>query len=57
MGSKYSGLEALAPKRLREFHDENSRLKKMYAEMVLENPAIKGLLENLKQFDRCWAAG
>jgi hypothetical protein len=32
--------------RVRELEDENSRLKRMYAELALENEAIKGLKKN-----------
>jgi putative transposase len=31
-------------KRIRELESENSRLKKMYAELALENTAIKDVL-------------
>ena len=41
--SKYGGLEASDLKRMRELEDENSRLKKMYADLELENRAIKDL--------------
>jgi len=33
--------------RVKELGSENSRLKRMYAELALENEAIKGLLKNL----------
>lgn len=42
--SKYSGLEASDLKRLKELEHENSRLKKMYAELSLENNALKDLI-------------
>ncbi|WP_423825875.1 IS3 family transposase [Salmonella enterica] len=42
--SKYGGLEASDLKRLREIEAENAKLKKMYAELALENAAIKDLL-------------
>ena len=45
--SKYGGLEASDLKRLKELEDENNRLKKMYADMALENRAIKHLLRKL----------
>ena len=45
--SKYGGLEASDLKRLKELEDENNRLKKMYADMALENRAIKDLLGKL----------
>lgn len=45
--SKYGGMEASDLKRMRELEDENSRLKKMYADLALENRAIKDLLGKL----------
>lgn len=45
--SKYGGMEASDLKRMRELEDENSRLKKMYADLALENMAIKDLLGKL----------
>lgn len=41
--SKYGGMEASDIKRLKELEAENSELKKMYAELSLENKALKGL--------------
>ena len=42
--SKYGGLEASDLKRLRELETENSQLKRMYAELSLENNALKDLI-------------
>ena len=42
--SKYGGLEASDLKRLRELETENSRLKRMYADLSLENNALKELI-------------
>jgi putative transposase len=42
--SKYGGLEASELKRIRELEAENAKLKKMYAELALENNAIKDVL-------------
>jgi putative transposase len=42
--SKYSGVSVSELKRVRELESENSRLKKMYAELALENTAIKDVL-------------
>ena len=42
--SKYSGVSVNELKRVRELEAENSRLKKMYAELALENAAIKDVL-------------
>ena len=45
--SKYGGMEASDVKRLKELQSENENLKRMYAEMALENRAIKELLGKL----------
>jgi len=45
--SKHGGLESSDLKRLKELEDGNNRLKKMYADMALENRAIKDLLGKL----------
>ena len=42
--SKYAGMSANEFKRVKELAAENSRLKKMYAELALENAAIKDVL-------------
>ena len=45
--SKYGGMEASDLKRMKELEIENNRLKKMYADLALENNAIKDLLGKL----------
>jgi len=42
--SKYGGLEASDLKRLKELEHENGRLKRMYADLSLENNALKDLI-------------
>lgn len=42
--SKYGGLKASDVKRIKELEDENARLKKMFADLSLENNAIKELI-------------
>ena len=42
--SKYGGLDASDLKRLRELESENSQLKRMYADLSLENNALKDLI-------------
>ena len=42
--SKYAGLEANEAKRLRELESENGKLKKLLAEKLLENEAMKDVL-------------
>ena len=42
--SKYGGLEASDLKRNKELESENARLKRMYAELALENAAMKDLI-------------
>ena len=43
--AKYGGMEASDVARLRELEKENAELKKMFAEMSLENRALKNLIE------------
>jgi putative transposase len=43
--SKYGGMEASDIKRLREVGTENSKLKRMFADLALENRALKDLIE------------
>ena len=43
--AKYGGMEASDIKRLKEFEAENRRLKQMYANLSLENEALKDILE------------
>ena len=43
--SKYGGATVSELRRLRELEGENARLKRMYAELALENAAIKDLLQ------------
>lgn len=42
--AKYGGLSVSDLKRLRELEAENAKLKRMYADLALENEAIKGVL-------------
>jgi putative transposase len=42
--SKYAGMSANELKKVKELESENSRLKRMYAELALENAAIKDVL-------------
>ena len=44
--SKYGGMDASDIKRLREVEAENSKLKRMFADLALENRALKDLIEN-----------
>ena len=43
--SKNSGMEVSDIKRMKQLEAENAELKKMYAEMSIENRAIKAVLE------------
>jgi putative transposase len=45
--AKYGGLGVSELVRVKELESENSRLKRMYAELALENQAMKGLLKKL----------
>jgi len=40
----YGGLEASDIKRLKELEHENSKLKRLYADMALENAALKDVI-------------
>ena len=42
--SKYGGASISDVKRLRELETENAKLKRMYADLALENTAIKDVL-------------
>ena len=43
--AKYGGLDASDLKRLKELEGELSKLKRMYADLALENRALKDLIE------------
>jgi putative transposase len=43
--SKYGGMNASDLKRMKEIERENSQLKRMYAELSIENRALKDLIE------------
>lgn len=43
--SKYGGMEAADIKRLKELEEENRRLKQMFADLSLENRALKDVIE------------
>lgn len=43
--SKYGGMEASDLKRMKELERELSQLKRMYADMALENRSLRDLIE------------
>lgn len=43
--SKYGGMSASELKKMKEMEQELSQLKKMYADLALENKAMKDLIE------------
>jgi putative transposase len=43
--SKYGGMEASDLKKMKELERELSQMKRMYADMALENRALKDLIE------------
>jgi len=43
--SKYGGMDASDLKRMKEMEREMSQLKRMYADLALENRALKDLIE------------
>ena len=42
---KYGGMEVSQIKRLRELEEENSKLKRMYANLALDNEALREVIE------------
>jgi putative transposase len=43
--SKYGGLDASQLKRIKELEEENSKLKRMYADVSIQRDALKDLIE------------
>ncbi len=43
--SKYGGMDTSELKRMRELEEENAKLKKMFADVSLQNQAMKELFE------------
>lgn len=43
--SKYGGMDATELKRIKELEAENSKLKRMYADLALMNQALKDVIE------------
>lgn len=43
--AKYAGMTEVELKRLRHLEDENRRLKKMYAELSIDNAILKDVIE------------
>ena len=41
--SKYGGMESSDVRRLKDLEEENSRLKKMYADVAMDNQILKDL--------------
>ena len=45
--SKYGGMSASELKRIKELEAEHSKLKRMYADLAMENDALKELIEKI----------
>lgn len=43
--NKYGGMDATELKRIKELEAENSKLKRMYADLALMNQALKDVIE------------
>lgn len=43
--ARYGGMEVSELRRVKQLEEENSRLKRMYAEMCLMNDAMKAVIE------------
>ena len=43
--AKYGGMDASSLKRLKDLESENRRLKQMYADLSLQNVAMKDIIE------------
>ncbi|MBM3449570.1 MAG: transposase [Armatimonadetes bacterium] len=43
--SKYGGMSASDLKRMKELEAEHSKLKRMYADLAMENRALKDLID------------
>src|SRR5690606_8729677 len=48
--SKYGGMEASELRRVKELEAENAKLKRMYAELALDNAAMKDLIAKQRFF-------
>ena len=55
--SKFGGLEVSDAKRLRSLEDENRKLKKLLAESMLDNAALKDLLAKTDHASRAQGCG
>lgn len=42
--AKYGGMDASDVRRLKDLEEENARLKRMYADLALENTALKDVI-------------
>jgi putative transposase len=55
--AKFGGLEASDAKRLRSLEDENRKLKRLLAESMLDNAALKDLLAKTDHASRAAGCG
>ncbi len=50
--SKYGGLGVSELKRIKELEAEHSKLKRMYADLAMENDALRDLIEKSSEASR-----
>lgn len=50
--SKYGGLSVSELKRIKELESEHAKLKRMYADLAMENDALRDLIEKSSETGR-----
>jgi putative transposase len=55
--SKYGGMSVAELKRVKELEAEHSKLKRMYADLAMENDALRELIEKSSEANRTPSSG